>query len=260
MDISNRRIVLTGAASGIGLALLQALVRENCRIVAADRDGKALALAVAPFEKQVSSIICDLSVPAEVDSLFDFAVKTLGAIDIFIANAGFAYYERLQIPDWDHLESIFRVNTLSPIYALLKMNELRHNGPWKTVIVSSAMAEWAVAGYSLYGGTKAALQRFADGYRFEGRQGSLAIVYPIATRTKFFEKAGKGIPVAFPLQRAETVASSIVTGIRKDRRHIYPSSLYRVMHFLNRILPFIRPLYQHLESRKFKKWLESSPS
>jgi len=260
MDISDKGIVLTGAASGIGLALLQALVRCNCRIVAADRDEPALIRAVSAFGGSVHAFTCDLSIDKDVDRLFDFAENALGEIDIFIANAGFAYYEQLDRPDWDHLEKIFRVNTLSPIYALLKMNQRPHRGKWKTVAVSSAMAEWAVPGYSLYGGTKAALHRFAEGYRFEGASGSLAVVYPIATRTRFFEQAGKGIPMAFPLQRAETVANAIIRGIRRDSRKIYPSTLFRAIFFINRLLPFIRPVYQQMEYRKFRNWLKANPS
>jgi short-subunit dehydrogenase len=112
----------------------------------------------------------------------------------------------------------------------------------------------------VYGATKAAIHRFAEGYRFDNSGKNLMVVYPIATRTKFFETAGHKIPKAFPVQSAESVARKIVSGIRKDRRKVYSSGLFRFILVLNRILPFIKPAYQSFEFSKLKKWLSSKPS
>ena len=118
------------------------------------------------------------------------------------------------------------------------------------------MAEWEVPGYSVYGSTKAAIHRFAEGYRFDDPGKHLMVVYPIATRTKFFETAGKRIPVAFPVQSAESVARKVIRGIRDDKRKVYPSVLFRSILVINRLLPFIKPVYQAIELRKFKSWLK----
>jgi short-subunit dehydrogenase len=260
MEINNSRIVLTGAASGIGLAVLEELLGFDCKIIAADRNAAQLEKITLSHPDRITPFVGDISNPDQVDQLFSFAQTVYGSIDLFIANAGFAYYEKLNGADWLHLEQIFRTNTLSPVYSLLKMQEMNPGKPWKTVMISSAMAEWAVPGYTVYGATKAALLRFADGYRFDNPGNNLMVVYPIATRTKFFETAGKRIPVAFPVQSAQSVARKIVSGIRQDRRKVYPSPLFRLILSFNRILPFIKPAYQAIEFRKLKNWLNPKPS
>lgn len=260
MEINKTNIVLTGAASGIGLAILKELLQFDCKIIAADRDAEPLEKVALSCIDRIIPFVGNLSSPDQVDQLFGFALKSLGSIDIFIANAGFAYYEQLKEPDWAHLEQIFRINTLSPVYSLLKMQQINPDRKWKTVMVSSAMAEWSVPGYTVYGATKAAIHRFAEGYRFDHSGTNLMVVYPIATRTKFFETAGYKIPKAFPVQSAESVARKVVRGIRLDRRKVYPSGLFRFILVFNRILPFIKPAYQWLEFSKLKKWLSSEPS
>jgi len=258
MVIDHTNVILTGAASGIGLAILKELLNFDCKIIAADRNAEQLEKVTLSHIDKVTPFAGDLSNPDQIDQLFDFAVSSLGSVDLFIANAGFAYYEQLKLAEWSRLEQIFRVNTLSPIYSLLKMSNLNPERPSKTVMVSSAMAEWSVPGYTVYSATKAAIHRFAEGYRFDHAGNQLMVVYPIATRTAFFEKAGNQIPLAFPVQSAGTVAKKIVNGILNDRRVVYPSVLFRLILLINRIFPFIKPAYQSIEYRKLKKWLKKS--
>ncbi len=260
MDINKTNIVLTGAASGIGLAILQELIKFDCKIIAADKNAEHLEKVTLSHIDKVTPFVGNLSIPEQVDQLFEFALTSLGSIDLFIANAGFAYYEQLSHSDWSHLEQIFRVNTISPIYSILKMARLNPHKKWKTVMISSAMADWAVPGYSVYGATKAAIQRFSEGYRFDNNANNLMVVYPIATRTNFFETAGNQIPLAFPVQSARSVARKIINGIRHDKRRVYPSGLFRIILIINRFLPFIKPVYQRIEFGKLKKWLKLNPS
>lgn len=260
MEINKTNIVLTGAASGIGLAILQKLQQFDCRIIAADKDSAQLEKVTLAYINRVTPFVGDLSNPDQVDQLFDFAINSLGSVDLFIANAGFAYYGQLHEASWSYVEQIFRINTLSPIYSLLKMRQINPHGNWKTVMISSAMAEWAVPGYTFYGATKAAVHRFADGYRFESSGKNLMVVYPISTRTNFFQTAGNQIPMAFPVQSAESVALKIISGIRHDRRKVYPSKLFLFIFLLNRILFFIKPAYQLVEFGKLKKWITKTTS
>lgn len=256
MEINKTVIILTGAASGIGLALLNELVKFDCKIIAADKNAEQLEKSTLTGIDKIVPFVGDLSNPEQVDQLFDFALRTFGSVDLFIANAGFAYYEQLNSADWAHLDKIFRINTLSPIYSLLKMKELHSEKPWKVVMVSSAMAEWEVPGYTVYGATKSAVHRFAESYRFDNPGNNLLTVYPIATRTRFFETAGNRIPVAFPVQSPEKVARKVIRGIINDSRKVYPSLLFRAILILNRIIPIIRPLYQQIEYGKLKRWLK----
>lgn len=259
MEINRRKIILTGAASGIGRALLWQLTAFDVQILAVDKNREQLAETINSLPAspaKIASFVCDLAGHQAVDALFEKAITTMGQVDIFLANAGFAYYEKITDPDWQHIEKIFQVNVFSAIYALEKMAELNRQRKYYFVITASGMSKIALPGYALYSASKGALDRFAEGYRFENDDlGRLALVYPIATKTKFFQHAGSKIPIPWPAQRPEDVARAIIRGIEKNKQRIYPSKIFRVIYYLSRIFPFITQIYQKVEGFKFKTWV-----
>jgi short-subunit dehydrogenase len=258
MDITNKNIILTGAASGIGRALLEQLATVPCRILAVDLNPAALEEACAALTGKpaaVTSFVCDLSSRENVDRLFDEAIQSMGRVDLFFANAGFAYYEQIEQPDWEHIEKIYRVNVFNTIYTIEKMESLFADKPYKVVVTASAMAFIAVPGYAIYSSTKAALDRFADAYRWQVKDPrKLVMVYPIGTRTGFFRAAGHNVPEAWPTQTPETVARAILRCVKADRKTVYPSALFSLVMFLDRFLPMHR-LEQSMEQKRLEGWL-----
>ncbi len=260
MEISNRQIILTGAGSGIGRALLAELANFSTKIVAVDIDKERLKSAVENILFPKAEIVIfagDMSSQKSIDELFHYSINVMGGIDLFIANAGFSYYGKIAEPNWGEIDRIYSINVFSPIYTAKKMKSINHDQAYKVVVTASAMSLMALPGYAIYSSTKAALHRFAEAYRFElPDPSSLTLVYPIATRTRFFEVAGENIPVAWPLQEPEHVARKIIKGIQQDKMSIYPSRLFRITLLLERFLPFLRKLVQNQENRKFKRWLD----
>ena len=252
MEINKKNIVITGAASGIGQAILKNLSDIfDCRITAVDlkTDSIIESDTVFPFQ-------CDLSKPENIDELFDFAISKMGSIDIFIANAGFAYYEKIENPDWDHIQNIFKINTFSPIYAAEKMQATQGEKPFNIVATASAMAFLPLAGYALYASSKSAMNAFATAYRHELKKNQkLQLVYPIATRTNFFKTAGDS-PVPWPSQTADEVALKVIEGILKDKEAIIPSRIYHALRILDRFIPLVMRMAAFIEAYKFKKWLK----
>ena len=183
MNIKGKNIILTGASSGIGLDLLKKLSRFDCKILAVAR-----TIEKVEFDHpNVTKYPCDISDPEKLDGLFEHALSLWGHIDIYIANAGFAYYERIDNPNWTHIEKIYKTNVFSSFYAAEKMKDLNKGRAFSMVITASAMSFLSVPGYSLYSSTKAAIRGFAAAYRYELEKGQkLQLVYPIATRTSFF--------------------------------------------------------------------------
>ena len=277
MQLAGKRIVLTGAASGIGRALLGQLHARGARLLAADRDADALRHALAALAASLPTgplannvvlyppvpLVADLSQPAGVDALFAAAVAHLGGVDVLVANAGFAYYETLPAPDWAHLANIFNLNVLSPLYSLQKMRELNPTSAFTVVMTASAMAKLGVPGYALYGATKAALDRFADAFRHEvPPHQRLCLVYPIATRTNFFRAAtaaGQALPaVPFPAQNAEAVARATVRGLERGQRSVYPSGLFRAAQLLQGLFQLLGAPYQWYYARALRRWAAHS--
>jgi NAD(P)-dependent dehydrogenase (short-subunit alcohol dehydrogenase family) len=252
MKLDDKRIVLTGASSGIGRALLQELSARQVQVVAAGRDETRLLAAIDAASRSQAKIMPfqgDVGRQADMDRLFGCAVEQMGRIDLFIANAGFGYWERIGEPDWGGMETIFQTNVFSPIYAIQKMQALFPGADNRVVIAASVLGRVGLEGYGLYAATKAALDRFAEVYRLERRRrGQLVLVYPLAVRSGFYRAAGGG-PVPWLSQSPEAAARAVLRGIEKDRETIYTSWILRPMLLFDRLLPVARRWYQALDGR-----------
>lgn len=253
MKLAGKNVVITGASSGIGLELLKLFLEEGCRIVAAARSINKIALT----HPNLSLFSCDVSSKEGVDSLFAYALRELRTIDLFVANAGFAYYEKIDIPDWSHINAIYNTNFISAIYSAERMKQLHGKNPFNFIVTASGMSFLSLPGYALYSSTKAALRSFAEAYRWElEKEQYFQVVYPIATRTNFFRQAGDS-PIPWPVQDGKWVAQSIINGIRKDRNSIFPSKIFYLTKVLSNILPFINQLYARMQYESFSRWLTS---
>lgn len=242
---SNPVVILTGAASGIGAALLPLLIRGGYRVVASD-------IASLPESDDHLNYRCDVGDPQHIDQLLTFTIRQFGKVDVFIANAGFAYYEKAPAADWSRTDHIFRVNAFAPIYVAHKMSELNNGQPFQVMITASAMSFWPLPGYAQYAATKAALHAFAVAYRHElASNQHLQLVYPIGTRTSFFDRANHG-PAPLMTQSAEQVAKAMMEGLQSKADTIYPSTMFKLMHRLNQVFPVVRSIVVALEKRGFK--------
>ena len=72
MQIKNKRIVVTGVASGIGKALLNQVSRLNCTVLAVDRNDVALTTVVSSLQNsaaKIESYVCDIADQRNLDLL-----------------------------------------------------------------------------------------------------------------------------------------------------------------------------------------------
>ncbi|MCQ2409698.1 MAG: SDR family NAD(P)-dependent oxidoreductase [Clostridia bacterium] len=263
--ITGKKIVLTGANSGIGLETLKLLVKGDNKILAVDMYTEEME----KFDKsKVTVYKCDVSTKEAVDELFEEAIKVLGKIDIFYANAGYPYYERMNYVDWDRVKDMFDTNVFSPIYTTQKyakyLEDNKMNG--HMAITVSAIGTMAMPGFTIYSASKFAMQGFQEGYRLElPKNMKLTCLYPIATATGFFKRAalGSGRVIQdnmrpFPVQQPSHVAKCMVKGIEKGKKKVNPSKLMLLAKLLFAICPPLRSFYWHLEYKKLEKF-EAQP-
>ena len=250
MNINGANIVLTGASSGIGKELLERLMAFDCNIVATARTMEEVE---APERSGVYYKNFDLKEKSEIDGLFNYALEKMGRIDLFIANAGFMYYEEIYPADFEHIDEIFRVNTTGVIYSAVKMKEICKESSYNFLALSSGLGFMSFPGYALYCSTKAALRGFGQGYKYELQPNQhYQSVYPIAVKTDFFSKADCDAPPQ-PQQSKEHVAKTIIRGIEKDQSEIYPSKSF---WFFKTFMPYLLNLGVLMEKRKFQKNLK----
>ena len=242
MNLKGKNIILTGASSGIGLDLLPLLHAKGAKVLAVGRK---------PYQPEFSSIRyiqADVSTQEGVDLVFATALEHFKTIDIFIANAGFAYYEDSFKGDWKHAQSIFDTNVLSPVYAFQRMKALKKNEPFQFVVTASAISYLPLPGYALYSGTKHAVRSFFQAAHFElPKHQVITLIHPVATKTAFFKE---GTPIPFPSQSSQTVAHHYVRGIEKNCFNIFPSKIFTLVRNCSLLTFYV----QKREAKSFVNW------
>lgn len=254
--ITNKNIVLTGASSGIGFEAFKILVKgSGNKILAPSLNAEQ---KLAGFAENVIPMNVDIGSKEGVDAIFAKADEVFGGekIDIFYANAGFPYYEEFNYTDWDRIQRIFDVNTVSPIYTYAKYREHLNGRDGILAYTVSAIGKMAMPGYALYSASKFGLQSFQEAMRLEKAKNlQVTCLYPVATDTNFFVVAN---PVEFekpfPVQKPDIVAKKMVKGIEKGKKFVSPCALFGLSKVLMTVCPPIRTVYWKLEGSKLERF------
>ena len=258
-SFKDAQVIVTGAGSGIGRELVRQLYPLTQKILAVDYLPQALESLQKEFP-HMNTLCADLSLKEGNTAILAWVNANWKQVDVCFANAGKAAYGDASQQNWEEMDLLFQLNVHSPIQLGLALKRAFPSHSLRHVITCSAIAHWAIPGYSLYGSTKAAILQWAESLWAERAGDWLTLVFPIATATSFFEAAGTDIPKAFPIQSPREVATAMLMGVAKGKKKIFPSSLFRSLLFLNRFLFFLQPLAQYLEYKKFKNWLTKSTS
>ena len=253
--ITGKRIVITGASSGIGKCLLDKLSADKTNtILASSRSIEKLS----GYGDNVVLYNSDLSTKEGIDRLFEKAESMFNKVDLVIANAGAPYYEKMDYVNWDRITNIFNLNTASPIYTYQRYLNHLDGREGQLAFTISAMGEMAIPGYALYTSTKFAMKGFQEAIRLEAPKNlKLTAVYPVSTATNFFNVGGNGVKMSrpFPVQTAEVVADRMIKGIAEGKKHIYPCKIFRPSKMLMNAVPPVRSFYWGIEKKRLKNFL-----
>ena len=90
----------------------------------------------------------------------------------------------------------------------------------------------------------------------------ITCVYPVSTKTNFFEVGGAGHKVEqpFPVQTAEAVAKATVKGIEKGKKQVYPCPVYLPSRFLMNVLPPVKNWYLKSQYKMLQRFLARKQS
>ncbi|MBI4423401.1 MAG: SDR family NAD(P)-dependent oxidoreductase [Elusimicrobia bacterium] len=233
------RAVVTGAASGLGRALAEALARRGRRLLLVDRDAAGLE-AVCPGRPHVERARCDLSDESALGTLLASPVWSREAIDEVFACAGLGLRGAVAVLPYSGQADIYRVNLLSRlqlVHHALRAMRARQFG--RIVLISSSSAYQALPFMTVYAASNAALLLFGEGLASETREDGIEVltVCPGGMRTRFQKSAGVQELRDEKLMEPGEVADLILRALGRDRRVIMPSFRSKAMAALARILP-----------------------
>ncbi len=109
-DLEDKRVVITGGASGIGLATAQRFVNEGSRVLIIDWNKEELNKVLSNNPEFKGCIYADVSKPEDVKAVFEEIDSILGGLDILISNAGISFRNPFLKIDYEQWSKVLRVN------------------------------------------------------------------------------------------------------------------------------------------------------
>jgi 3-oxoacyl-[acyl-carrier protein] reductase len=189
--MSNKVAIITGASSGIGAAIAKRLAADGVAVVvnyagnAAEAD-KVVAKITAAGGTAIA-VKADVSSSAEVVALFDAAEKQFGGVDILVSNAGRAIRKTLVEFENNDFDAVIKTNLYGTFHAMREAAKRLRNGG-KIVNISMSFQGPPIPGYSVYFGSKAAIEQMTAVAAVElGERGiTVNAIRPGPTRTPLF--------------------------------------------------------------------------
>ena len=147
-DLKDKRVVVTGGASGIGLAAARRFVEENGKVVILDNNQEALNNARSELSALAGGVCADVSSPDEIEAAFKEVDEIMGGIDILISNAGISIRQPFMKLDYDQWSKVLRIN-LDGMFLCAKAAIERMKPQQSGVILFTASTN-GFAGYPFY--------------------------------------------------------------------------------------------------------------
>lgn len=243
--LDSRRVILTGAAGGMGRLLAKSLAECGASLALVDINREALEGVreeIVAAGGKAHAIAADLSTREGCDAVVSGAISAMGGIDALINLAGMMSFRAFEDEPPAHLETLMRVNLIAPM--MLTREVLPHllaEESGHIVNVGSIFGSIAFAYFASYSASKFGLRGFSEALRRELADSGVKVSYiaPRAVRTPINTGPIMRMNEATKtnMDEPEDVVRNIVAAIEAEKKDVYfgwPESLFVR---INAILP-----------------------
>ena len=232
------RLLVTGAASGLGAALTEAARARGAQVLATDREGADLATHTGDGVARL-----DITSSDDWAAAVAWVERHWGAIDVLVNNAGVAGGGRLDQADLDEWQWLFDVNVFGMVRGVRAFTPLLKQHGGHVVDVASLAALVHPAGMASYNAAKAAVLAFTEtvGHELAAYGVTAHAVCPSYFRTNLMDSLrGRDTAIAQVMSRlvtdsptsAEDVAEAVLAGLDAGEELILPDPAARAAYEL----------------------------
>ena len=227
-QLTNKTAIITGGASGIGLAIAQRFLAEGALVEILDLSRDEMQAAVAQLGPNAQATYCDIANHRQVDDVITEIHTRRGRIDILINNAGIAHVGNALTTSPEDFERVQRVNVFGPANCLRStLRFMVADGGGSIVNLASCLSLMAIADRFAYGTSKGAVlsmtysvardfleQKIRCNAILPGRvhtpfvDGFIAKNYP-GKEAEMFEKLSKAQPIGRMAQPGEIAYAAL---------------------------------------------------
>lgn len=241
-NLNNATIVITGASSGMGLAMAHAFARRGCNVVLAARSPMPLERAAQQCEAlggRALAVPTDVTDASVMRALVDAAVTAFGRIDIWINNAGMSLWGPFETIPLQSQKRLIEVNVngvINGCYAVVPYF-LQHGKRGIIINMASIGGRVPMPWLATYTASKFAVAGLTDALRYELASRSaidVCGVYPgfVDTPTNLHSAnyTGHTLRPIPPVIDPVRVAEQIVDLARHPRRALYIGAHHAIAH------------------------------
>jgi NAD(P)-dependent dehydrogenase (short-subunit alcohol dehydrogenase family) len=159
-QLDGKTAVVTGGTTGIGLAAARRLASEGAHVFITGRRKPELDAAVESIGARVTGVQGDVSVPEDVDRLYDTVRSAGRRVDVLFANAGGGSLATLEQVTEEHFDQTFDINVKGVVFTVQKALPLLSDGA-SIILPGSTAATSGSEAMGVYAASKAAVRSFA---------------------------------------------------------------------------------------------------
>lgn len=242
-----QRALVTGASSGIGAALAEALGGAGARLLLTGRNGEALAEVAGRCGAETSAVAGDLTSAEFRERLAGAVRERLGGLDLLVNNAGISMNARFEELRPEVLRRIMEINFFAPVELtrLLLPDLVTARG--RIVVMSSVTGLVGTPTRTAYAASKHALHGFFDALRVELRPRGVGVTIacpgyvatPIRERALLADGSSQGHDQAAGrrMLSADEVARRTLRAAARGRRRILMGRETRLARLLSLVAP-----------------------
>ncbi len=260
MDFKNKVVIITGASSGIGKALVYEFAKRGASVVAGARSIEKLNKIQADLEKsnfQMLPVKVDVSKELECKNLIDSAIHTFGKIDILITNAGISMRALFRDVQLNVIKEVMDVNFWGTVYCSKFAMPYLQKSKGSLVGVSSIAGYKGLPGRTAYTASKFAIHGLLEVIRIENRKTGLHVLLACpgftasnirnTARAADGSQQGESPRDEAKMMSPEQVARKIVCAIKKRKKKLTLTIEGKLIVLLSKFFPgFVdKMVYNH---------------
>jgi short-subunit dehydrogenase len=228
LNLSGCRTLVTGASSGIGAGLAEALAAQGAIVGICARRADRLAEVLVrcrAHSPESAMWAVDLADVDSVDQLAADVVDALGGIDLLVNNAGIPKRRHTTALDIETITQVMHINYLSPMrLTMALLPQMLARGSGTIVNISSIAATLSAPGEAAYDASKAALTAFSEAMAVDLWETGVKVmvVYPGVIDTDLFSLPDNDIPnLPVPAEPVSVAVDAILGGLAAEAAQVY---------------------------------------
>ena len=251
----NKSVLVTGASSGLGWAIVEALAPYQINFCLLSRRTEPMKELAEKLKDNGSSFwlrSCDVRNREEVYSAINDFYHQYSRLDIAWVNSGISSNSSFQKWDWQKIESVIDTNLKGAIYTIRACLEImvpQHSGT--IIAIGSAVSLRGIPTRGIYGLTKIALDYFTESLRGEFPEIQFSTIHPGFVDTPINQGQGYRIWLMSPQKAAHLMIKAVT---QKKKVYIYPFRMKLLYRFI-RLLPasIYLSMARKIISRQYEK-------